>query len=164
MKLILFFLLTFSFQAIAQSEDCVFDLSTQTDEFVKNIEGVKNHTWNDEKKEAIILLENGDTLIAHRGGCNHFGISGALSIKDKSLDYIQLDLIIEKGLWIAKNLFNEIDFNELKDKIKKEDYEIGSDDEFLFIMYFNHNYYSNYHLRAEQLRNCVSIEIGYYYY
>jgi hypothetical protein len=41
MKLILFLLLTFSFQALAQNDDCIFDLSTQTDAFVRDIEGVK---------------------------------------------------------------------------------------------------------------------------
>ena len=39
-----------------ESEDCIFDLKKQTDDFIKSIPEFSDYTWNDEAKEALITL------------------------------------------------------------------------------------------------------------
>ncbi|WP_340154053.1 hypothetical protein [uncultured Marivirga sp.] len=163
MKIILFILFTLSFQAFSQDSDCVFDLSTQTDDFIKEIEETETYTWDDSKKEATILLDNGDTLIAHRGGCNHFGVSGTLIKENVRLENIDKSYIIQSGIWIAERMFTPANVKELKIKLETEDYQIGRDDENLFYLYFNHESYSEYFLRAERIEGLVKIQIGYYF-
>ncbi|WP_340153380.1 hypothetical protein [uncultured Marivirga sp.] len=163
MKILLLFFLTLPLQALGQEEDCIFDQETQTDEFIRDIQEFQNYEWNDSTKEATIILESGDTLIAYRGGCYHFGISGTLKTADQELRETSKDYILEKGLWMAKNLFTTFNFNELQNKVTTEDYEIIRSDEEIFHIEFNHDYYSEYYLRAEQLDGQLKVEIGYYY-
>jgi hypothetical protein len=60
-------------------------------------------------------------------------------------------------------LFPNSDFNDLQNKLKVKDYEIIRSDGEIFHMQFNHDSYSEYYLRAEQLDGYLMIEIGYYY-
>jgi hypothetical protein len=109
---LIFFLIAIN---VYGQDDCIFDQATQTDEFIKDIEEFKNYSWDDKTKEATIILENGDTLIAQRGGCNHFGISGLLIEKRGVEEPLDQNYIFEKGLWIAQRLFHLTDFQELKE-------------------------------------------------
>lgn len=162
MKYIPLLILLITFQSYGQ-DDCIFDQSTQTDDFIKNIDEFQNYTWDNSKKEATIFLNNGDTLVAQRGGCIHFGISGTLIQKDSKIESIDQLELFNTGLWIAQRLFNQKDFKELEEKFENKDYTIERDDDQLFYMYFDHDYFSEYYLRAEQFDGRIKVEIGYYF-
>ena len=49
-------------------EECVFDMSTQTDEFLRSNNLLKNFSWDSNNKIAIGLIGK-DTLQITRGGC-----------------------------------------------------------------------------------------------
>ena len=53
-------------------DDCIFDVATQTPEFLDGIDQLKNYTWDDNSKTATIPLDNGDTVEITRGGCAHY--------------------------------------------------------------------------------------------
>jgi hypothetical protein len=67
-------------------DDCVFDLNTQTDDFLKETPKFSNYVWNNERKKATIKLDNGNTLIVTRGGCVHFSFYGNLLLNKSELD------------------------------------------------------------------------------
>jgi hypothetical protein len=77
-KIIILLLFIPAFLFSQEDEECTFDQNTQTDKFIKSIPEFSNYKWDNEKKEAIINLKNGSILIARRGGCVHFGVSGEL--------------------------------------------------------------------------------------
>jgi len=160
---IFYVLLLLTYSQVYSQDDCIFDQSTQTDEFIKDIKEFHNYTWDDLKKEGTIILDNGDTLIATRGGCDHFGISGTLIQLTSELKTMDQKFIFEKGLWMAERLFDNKDFQQLKILIKNEDYRIEQYDDQRFFLYFNHEYFSEYYLLGKWYDGILKIEIGYYY-
>ncbi len=36
--------------------ECIFDRETQTDEFIQNVEALKNYRWDDEEKVSYVTL------------------------------------------------------------------------------------------------------------
>ncbi|GAB5558118.1 MAG: hypothetical protein SchgKO_23310 [Schleiferiaceae bacterium] len=63
-----------------QDYECIFDMETQTDEFIQGVEALKNYRWDDQEKVAYVTLPDSAELIIHRGGCDHFDYS--LHLKD----------------------------------------------------------------------------------
>jgi hypothetical protein len=127
-------------------DDCIFDQSTQTDEFLKGIQELKNYKWDSDLKTATVILENKDTLFIKRGGCNHFGVSAEFRIVNDTADYSKWSNVFEKVIWIANVLDNEfandsiikeIEENKIE-IIKSEDYDIG----YFSGEYLNDNNYS----------------------
>ena len=110
-----------------ESEDCVFDQATQTDEFLKDVKELKGYRWNNASRSATYVLESGDTLLITRGGCHHFTVSAEFRLKKDRTDYSKWNNVYQKVLWIAKALDNEFDYEELKkdidlEKVTIEDY------------------------------------------
>ncbi len=162
MRKIFTLLLLTPFLTLAQEDDdCIFDQATQTDEFVRKVPEFANYTWNSENKEAKIILSNKDTLIAYRGGCYHFALSGTLITKDLT-DLENQDYWLNKALWIAERLFSSKDFQELKENIANKEYEVD-DSCNSFCIYFEHSFYSDYHIRLTLKQETVELEIGYYF-
>jgi len=161
MKYLIFFLSLISYNTFAQ-EDCTFDQSTQTDEFIRNIPEFSNYIWNDNKKEATILLENGDTLIAHRGGCVHFGISGDLFVSLDNNENYDLEDWLDKCKWMAKRLFSEYDFEVLVSSLKNKTYTKFSENNMIY-MVIPHNSYIEYYIAIPTDGKSKKVSIGYYF-
>ncbi|EPR71061.1 hypothetical protein ADICYQ_0652 [Cyclobacterium qasimii M12-11B] len=143
-------------------DDCIFDLTTQSDEFIQHIPEFKNYTWNDSTKTATILLQNGDTLYAQRGGCYHFGISGKL-VKlndDHSIDNI--DHWLGEAKWISKRILDDSDYQELEQMIVSKNYDLDLDNDRIYIAFKGHNY-SEWYLTVERLHGNTIIDTGYYF-
>ncbi len=143
-----------------EDEECIFDQTTQTDEFVKSIPEFSKYSWNNETKEATITLPNNDTLIAQRGGCYHFGISGTLITNDPT-DFNDFDHWFIRSLWIAKRLFSENDFRTLKNIIEKKAYSMP-DGNSSYVL-FPHEYYSEFAMTLKMNNGKVELYIGYYF-
>jgi len=145
-----------------QENDCIFDESTQTDDFLKNIPEFSNYIWNDELKTATIKLENGDTLIVKKGGCYHYSFYGKLILKNSNINFNLNDTIKKKALWIAKKLFEKSDFEFFEKSINEKNYEIIKNDNQIYIT-FNQEMWCDATLVIEKKKNGkISIEIGYY--
>ena len=164
MRLLLILLLLSSYLiGFGQSdEDCIFDRSTQTDEFVKNIPEFENYTWNNKTKTATIILDDGDSLMASRGGCVHFGISGKLITSDKSKDLNNLDYWLNKSKWIGERLFDQTTMKELTTALEKGDYIIQKESDRVYLN-INHDSYNEFYIVVFKNELTYSVEIGYWF-
>jgi len=161
MRVLLLIFLTTPLLIYGQDEEeCIFDQATQTDEFVKSVSEFSNYTWNNESKEATVILPSNETLIAQRGGCYHFGISGTLVTNDRT-DFDNLDYWFEKSLWIAERLFSENDFRTLKKSIEQKTYTMPEGNSTYIL--FPHEYYSEFSMTLKKNGNKVELYIGYYF-
>lgn len=142
--------------------DCVFDQSTQTDEFLKDIPEFSNYKWNDKLKTATIELESGDTLIVKKGGCDHYGFYGNLILENSNLDINQNEIINRKALWIAKKLFEKSDFDFFKKSIDEKKYEIIKENKQIYITFEQEMWCNATLVIKKNINSKISIEIGYY--
>ena len=91
---------------IEESDDCVFDTSTFkfTSQAIHKFNPKIKFHWNDNEKHAFLPLEEGDTLILHIGGCNHFSYWAKYRT-----DYSRFNdsiYLLNKVKWIAENFFD----------------------------------------------------------
>lgn len=140
-------------------DDCPFDLSNQTDDFIKDVPEFSDYVWNSSTKEATIKLPNGDVLIAQRGGCSHFGLSGTL-ISTDSTPLSNEDYWRKKVLWIAKRIFDETDYSFLVYSLESKSYEKGDEP---YSYYFPHEYYSSFSITMTTKDGKVELYVGYYF-
>jgi hypothetical protein len=103
-----------------KGDDCIFDLATQTDEFLQGIPELENYVWNKHINTGKIQLEGNETLYISRGGCNHFGASADFHIAGKE---INLEQALEKIIWIAELLKDEFEVELLKEAIENKEYK-----------------------------------------
>jgi len=143
-------------------EECIFDQTIQTDEFVKNIHEFSNYSWNDNRKEATIKLEDGNILVAHRGGCVHFGISGELFLKGVENSSQNLDFWFQKAKWIGKRLFNESDYKLLEESIDNKTYTDLSDERGIYIV-IPHETYNEFSISVKIEEESKVLYVGYYF-
>lgn len=157
--------LAFSFllfgSVLSQEEECVFDLVTQTDDFLKDSPFYGQHVWNEESKTAIIQLSKDETLIITRGGCLHFSYYFDLIIEGDESP------ITDHYYWIRKiftlteqvpDFDNETMWNSVLDlsnphALTKEQHA----------WYFNDERYCSSELFIEKTGNTTSVRLGYYY-
>lgn len=145
------------------SQDCIFDLETQTDEFLRSVPEFVDYSWDDISKTATILLPAGDTLYATRGGCDHFAFTGTLVKSGSSHAIDDVSHWLEQGAWISKRVFSADDFTNYMNMVENKDYEVTVRDNSLFIL-FNNSQYGEWSLtvRLEADENKTIIETGYY--
>ena len=68
---------------VKTDEDCVFDNNPQelTKEWLKDV-GVEKFSWDQKNKKAIVI-QNQDTLLLYKGGCNHLTSSLEFKFENK---------------------------------------------------------------------------------
>ncbi len=143
-------------------DDCVFDLNTQTDDFLKDAGEFTNYVWDNKQKKATITLKNQNTLIVTRGGCAHFSFYGNLILNNSQLSLNDENKIFENALWISKKLFHKSDFEFIKQLLNKRKFEIIQSENQKYYD-FQIDRYCDMTLVIEKLKdNQISIEIGYY--
>jgi hypothetical protein len=141
--------------------DCVFDLSTQNDDFLKGIGELEGYYWNPETKTAFIRLSKTETLDIHRGGCDEFSLEATFTVpKNITLETHQ-KYIFEKILWIAELLYHPSDFKVLKKTIKEDKYAVSdSEAEQVHINLMDQEVYNSYLItydRQDPKQNTFSI-------
>ena len=129
---------------LSSNQDCIFDQTTQTDEFLKNIEELKDYVWFDDEKKAEIILNDHWTLAIKRGGCDHFELSAEF-FYERPLDFkTNKKLVFDNIIWIT-NLLNEFDGDIIKECLEKEKYSITEENENnLFINFLDERIYESY--------------------
>ena len=165
MKEIFLILLLFVTNSILSQEieKCVFDRTTQTDNFIKKKGKFKDYDWDNENKTATIKLESGEILKLFRGGCVHFGMSGELFTDFNSSKINDLSFWLDKALWIAKNVFDNKDYEHLKKQLTKKDYYFDGDEKSFYI-FIPHEIYDEFSIsvRTEDDGKVV-LYVGYYF-
>lgn len=68
---------------VKADEDCVFDNNPQklTKEWLKEV-GIEKFSW-DQKNNKAIVIQNQDTLLLYKGGCNHLTSSLEFKFENK---------------------------------------------------------------------------------
>jgi hypothetical protein len=103
-------------------EDCPISQVNQTDEFLKNINELKDYKWNDVTKQATLVLNDDEKLIITRGGCIHFMVEATFYPTEKiNIAHDNYQSIFNKLLWIT-NLLEDFKYNKLKNAIENEEY------------------------------------------
>ena len=134
---------------LSSNQDCIFDQTTQTDEFLKNIEELKDYVWFDDEKKAEIILNAHWALTIKRGGCDHFELSAEF-FYERPLDFkTNKKLVFDNIIWIT-NLLNEFDGDIIKECLEKEKYSITEENENnLFINFLDERIYESYFMSYE---------------
>jgi len=90
----------------AEEAECIFDTSAYqfTTQALLKHNPTQNYIWNKERQEAVAPLANGDTLILHIGGCNHF--SYLASYRTDSAKFTQEEYLFDKVKWLAETYFD----------------------------------------------------------
>ncbi len=145
--------------SFAQQRDCFFDQEAQTDDFVKSVPEFVDYTWNSDTKEATISLPGEEVLIAQRGGCYHFGVSGTLITQDPTA-LEDIEYWFQRGLWIAERLFDKADVELLRKWKEDGRYRLLDRDPYYLV--FSHDAYSDLSIVWRKKDNEVELFIGYY--
>jgi len=144
-------------------DDCVFDLTTQNDDFMKEIPDYSNYTWDDESKTATVVFDNNDTIRITMGGCTHYNYyiefitktTDSLSIKNPGYG-------LKIALELAQKVFPKADHQLIDSLVTNKLY----DAQLLDVQ----NYYSLHQdlycdmtiLMEETKSGLFRLEIGYY--
>jgi len=90
---------------VSETDDCVFDTSTFkfTTEAIHAFNPKIKYQWIKEEAQAIVPLEQGDTLVLDIGGCNHFSYHAIYKTSGNRFNDENYEF--EKAEWIAKNFF-----------------------------------------------------------
>lgn len=83
-------------------DDCVFDTSTYkfTTEKLFAYQKDIRFTWNDQEKEALVKLNEQDSLRLHIGGCYHF--TWSVIFTTDSAAFNNNEYLLNKAAWLAK--------------------------------------------------------------
>lgn len=142
--------------------ECIFDVKTQTDSFIRNIPEFANYHWIERKKTAAIQLENGDSIYAHRGGCHHFGVD-ATWIQQSDSTIHNTVYWVEKATWLAERIYDPSLQEEFKEKLRALDYEI-SPGKNRWVMAINHDYFSEWWITLKVRPDGKTVlSTGYYF-
>lgn len=123
----------------SEGPECMFNKDTVTDVFLKNEPEFVNYTWNNETKEARVILENKDSLYIHVGGCQHYGVSATLTRVGNKEKFTNHKYWISQALWIAERV-KGFEPALLKDVDDHKNYDEESDAEGLFIDFHENDY------------------------
>ena len=143
-------------------EECIFDMSTQTDEFLKNNPLLKNFSWDNKNKIAKGLIAN-DSLQITRGGCAHFSFYGEITTKNiDTLDFKNKEFGFKKALEIVKIVFPKTDQEMFETLLKNHTYELEESNNLKSYFFKNEDYCSTTMYINKLPNGKYVLEIGYY--
>jgi len=108
---------------IEEEFPCVYDVETQTDDFLKGIDYFKGYVWNIESKSATIRMSENEELIIHKGGCDHYSVSATVKIKRPRV-INSLEYYLFYVLMIAEKLPQDFMHDEVLDALADSKYSI----------------------------------------
>ena len=142
--------------------ECIFDQSTQTDEFLKGIKELENYIWDAQTKTAEIILNDHWDLTIKRGGCDHFSFEATFTY-DKFIDFEEnKELVFDKIVWLS-NLLDDLDGEILAECIKENKLTIEPEDNKRHIHFMDVRIYELYYMLFSTLEeNSSYFSISYY--
>lgn len=148
---------------LEDSDDCIFDQLTQTDEFLREVPELSGYKWDKESRTATLKLSNGDTLYISRGGCDHFGVSAEFRLRNDTADIENWNNVYNKVLWIAKLLNSDFDYSLVKNDIDSNKLIFEKIEE-IDVVYFSNEYLqsNNYSIERRKEGQLNIIRLSYY--
>ena len=141
-------------------DECIFDLSSQTSEFLEGITEFRNFKWDDEAKIASILLDNGDSLYVRRGGCTHFEVAITLLTQEKK-NVMDTAFWLTKAKSYADKIYDNYDKHLLDSLITHKIYKSYDQEGNLYVAFEGHNFSEFYEYVSRQQEK-VKMELIYY--
>ena len=108
-------------------EECMFDLATQTGEFLQANPKVDHYEWSNEKHEGLVFMKNGDTLEVIRGGCNHFLFQCSKDLYFPLGESPSNEVILDMANQMAQSIFPDSDVQLIDSLIGAKEYHYGED-------------------------------------
>ena len=149
-NILLFSLFIISYNSFSQKEvikksDCIFDLETQNDDFLKGIKELQNYSWDSKTKTATIIISIDETIEIYRGGCDDFSLSAKFIVPKKITFKKNKEYIFGKILWVSKLLYDKSDYEIINECINKNKYSVDeSDPNNIHINLMNNLVYNNF--------------------
>ncbi|MBI9060032.1 MAG: hypothetical protein JEZ01_19860 [Labilibaculum sp.] len=142
-----------------ENSECIFDQTTQTDDFLKGKMELDNYIWDSISKTATIILENKDTLLITRGGCDHFEVSAEFRLRNDKTDYKDWNNVNKRVLWISRILESEFSYYEIKNEIDSVTIITQDDNAYFSNEYLQDN---NYVISRRIDEDLTVISLSYY--
>ncbi len=148
-------------------DECVFDATSITDDFLKANENIESYIWKnlENAKKAYVLLKNGDYVVVEKWAHTHYGMSATKirilsSDEEYNMQYWKKDMLEFGEQFLSQSHFkayqNVIENDDwIKGKtrlIKNDKYEIN-------VPGFS---YPEYYVTLERNQDIVIITICYY--
>lgn len=125
----------------AAEDECMFDLLTQTDDFLKNNPWVKKYKWNDEDKQGVVYLDSGDSIEIRRGGCNHFSFECSKDVGSlASLKAPKEEFALKTAIGLAVKYYDKEDALLVDSLVSHQDYKVKRTDKSVY-WYLNYEGY-----------------------
>lgn len=146
--------------AFAQNDTCIFDLETQTAEFMERAPQYQRFTWHNRTKLVSLRIRGGDSLYLHRGGCNHFSFWLRKVTKRRTRPASDTAYWISEAQWLVETFMGDADQATFRENIAGHSYEVIEIENGVELMLNNHNY-DSWWIRWTQLENRSVVETGY---
>ena len=148
-------------KTILEEEECIFDQSTQTDEFLKDIKELENYSWDQETKTAEIILNDHWNLTIKRGGCVHFGFEASF-VYDKFIDFEEnKELVFDQIIWLS-NLLDDLNGELIEECIQENKITIEVEDNKRHIHFMDVGIYELYYMLFYTTEDSSHFSISYY--
>lgn len=143
-------------------EECIFDQSSQTDDFLKGIKELEGYVWFDEKKKAELVLNDHWSLSIKRGGCDHFELSVEF-LYDRVLDFEENKKeILGKIIWITTILNDEFESEKIKKVIDENRMTFTKDENFIFGHFMDSEIYEMYTFRFQIEKRSTAFGVSFH--
>ena len=141
--------------------ECIFDQSTQTDEFLKDIKELADYSWDQETRTAEIVLNDHWGLTIKRGGCDHFSFEAEF-IHDRAINFEEnKEFVFDKIKWLS-NLLDDLDGEVLTECIQENKLTIEVEDNKRHIHFMDVRVYELYYMLFYTLDDSSHFSISYY--
>jgi hypothetical protein len=159
------FLPMFSMHANINEEECVFDASSITDDFLKENDEIQAYHWSDDTKTAAVLLKTGEYVFIKKWACIHYGMEAKKitmfpSVEQESIAYWQKDL-----LSFGQQFLCQGDFELYKSTLEKTNWAQGREKLLINEKYeinIPHEAYPEFFVMLERREDMVVVTLYYY--
>ena len=105
-----------------QESDCVYELKSITDDFLKDNPKIQSYIWSDSTKEAFVLLRSGEYVYIKKWACIHYSteVKKVILNNDKEIKFFSKDRIKKEILNLGKPFLNSEDCNDLEKYISSQ--------------------------------------------
>ena len=148
-----------------QQDECVFDSSSITEDFLKQNKAIQAYNWSDNTKTATVLMKTGEYVFVKKWACISYGmevkkITMFPSAGQESISYWQKDLIS-----FGQQFLGKADFEVYKSVIEKAHWAQGVKKLMIndkYEIHIPHDTYPEFFAMLERREDMVVVTLYYY--
>ncbi len=103
------------------SEDCFYDPNYVSKAYVTESTGFSNIVWDDDEKEALIVLGNDEKVILQYAVCEEFGLR-AIYQMPRTPNRVDKEYLLGRIIWLGEKVLNKKDQSLLKLSLKNKSF------------------------------------------